>query len=117
MALIERIMRLKDDGTNDPNRRSSDRLSVNTFFSAMQEVIHGRMTAAEFRTGNAIRMTVDASGRSDNQDLNDIVALLPASGTIGRANFAAAIHSIFLLAEARFPGYTTPAQIRAKVGI
>lgn len=118
MALIERIMRYRnDDGTVAAEQRA-DAISVHGFFAACHEVIMGRMSGAELRAGFGIRNTLDASGRSDEQDLAAIVAAAPlAANVAGRAQYVESIHGIFILSEIQFPGYITPAQIRAKLGI
>jgi len=117
MALIERVMKLKNDGTADPLRRSMDAIPVHALYAAMLEVAAGRMTVASFKTVFNIGTAVDASGRSDQDDINALVAAMPAAGTVARALFIGSIHSVFILAERRIAGYNTPALVRSKLGI
>lgn len=117
MALIERIMRTDNDGNETVTRKRSDQIAVHLLYAAMLEVAAGRLTPAEFRTLFNISNVVEPSGRSDESDLTSIISRLPAAGTVARHLYIGSIHSIFILAEQRFPGYNTPALVRAKLGI
>jgi hypothetical protein len=115
-----------DDGSQPPNNRP-DKVQAHKFFAVIQEVLAGRETAARARDVHfAVRGTVDASGRSDLQDWNALIALLPPIAIPGsptplelvnRSNYVQSIHTIHLLGEVRADGYDTPAKIRAKLGI
>jgi hypothetical protein len=122
MALIERIMGIHDDGNYDPLNRGDEKIPVHSFYSSMQEVSAGRLPPAVFKSYFNIRTSVDASGKSDQEDLTNIVNTLPLPNTLQRAVYLNAIHSIFILSEGfhngvRMPGYTTPALVRSKLGI
>lgn len=118
MALVERLMGFNNDGTEDPKRRRGDNhIPVHLFYSGMLEVANGRLTPTQLRVMFAISSGVDESGRSDNQDLIALVALMPGPGTVARSVFIAGLHSCFILAEERMPGYETPAAVRLKLGI
>lgn len=117
MALIERIMRLNNDGSEDVLQSRTDLLPVHAFYAGMLEVAAGRMTPANFRAAFAISNVVEPSGKSDESDLVALIAAMPAAGTVARALFIGSIHSIFILAERRINGYHTAALVRAKLGI
>lgn len=117
MALIERIMRTNNDGTEDMLKSRVDNIPVHALYAGMLEVAAGRMTPTNFRTVFNISNVVEPSGRSDESDLAAILTLMPAAGTVARALFIGSIHSIFILAESRISGYHTPALVRAKLGI
>jgi hypothetical protein len=126
MALVERMAGWEDDGSEPANSRT-DKVQAHRFFALILEVIAGRETAARARDVHfAVRNTVDASGKSDLQDWNALVALLPPVSIPGsptalerilRQEYVQAIHTIHLLAEVRADGYDTPAKIRTKLGI
>jgi hypothetical protein len=101
MALVERLMHLD----TDPNRD----MAVHTFFAALNEVVAGRLTVNQVK--NYYAMTT-----ADNVDMDAIVADAP-SGDAARAMYLNSIHSVFILAEVRAPGYDTPTGVRSKLGI
>lgn len=103
-ALVERLMGV--DGF--------DKISVHAFFALNNERIHGRQTRAQ---------VISALGLAgDDITEYDALAALAPSGTTALAEaqkslFLGSVHSIFILAEERFPGYTTPAEVRSKLGL
>ena len=104
MALVERLMHWD----TEPIERY---IPVHDFFAAVSEIITGRLTSAQVQT--FLAMTA-----ADLVDWNAIVALLPPAAQVAnRSIFAHGIHSIFLLAEGRYPQYTTPTEVRLKLGI
>lgn len=104
MALVERLM---DWQLTDESRR----IPVHDFFAACQEIIAGRLTSAQVQT----YLAMDAA---DLADWNAVVATIPPQNqTANRALWVNGMHSIFLLAEGRVPGYSTPAEVRLKLGI
>lgn len=103
-ALVERLMGI--DGY--------EKIAVHTFFALNNERIHGRQTRAQ---------VIAALGLS-GEDITeyDALAALAPTGTTALAEaqkslFLGSVHSIFLLAEERVTGYTTPSEVRAKLGL
>lgn len=103
MALIERLM--------DWDVAGDRRIAVHSFFAACQEIVAGRLTSTQVQT----YLQMDAA---DLADWNAVVATMPAQNqTAARAQWVSSIHSVFILAEDRAPQYSTPAEVRAKLGI
>ncbi len=101
MALVERLMHLDSDPDRD--------IAVHTFFSAMVELAEGEITSAQVKS--FLNMTVE-----DEVDFDALVALAPASAA-ERSIYVNRIHAVFVLAEGRIAGYSTPAQVRSKLTI
>jgi hypothetical protein len=110
--LVERLMGLNADGTPmETAEQLAKKIGAHYFFAAVGEVVHGRLTAA------SVKSLFDMSS-AEQSELNALAALMPAAGNqVGRALFIESIHGVFMLAEGRFPGYSTPAEVRAKLGI
>lgn len=103
MALVERLMHV------DPVE--SRNISVHEFFASITELIYSKLTAAQIQNYYAM----DAS---DLVDWNALAAQIPAANqTAARALWAEHIHAAFILAERRVPTYSTPAEVRARLGI
>jgi len=112
MALIERLMGLADDGiTPDPENK----ISVHAFFAAQSEVIAERLTLSNIKAF----LEMDTACAAEY----DALAATAPTGTIAKAIaekalFIEKIHAIFILAEhGGIPGYSTPTEIRNKLGI
>jgi len=107
MALIERLMFHESEPSND-------HIDPALFFHAAIEVIVGNLTGAQVQGF----LNMDAG---DIADWNAMAALLPSGSTAlaiaTRLQMVTDWLAIFQLAGGRFPGYITPAQVRAKVGI
>lgn len=101
MALVERLMHLDPD--------ESRNMAVHTFFAALTEMANGKLTSAQIQT--YYNMTTE-----DLVDWNAVAALMP-SQVANKALFVEHIHAAFILAEDRVPTYTTPAEVRARLGI
>lgn len=103
MALIERLM-----GLEEP------KIPVHDFFAAQQEIMVGRLTVTAVK--NFLGMDAAAAAEYDA-----LIALSPAGNTaaqyFAKTNYVQAAHSVFILAEERYPGYDTPANVRAKLGL
>ena len=103
MALVDRLM-----GTEEP------KIAVHSFFAAQSEVIRGALTIAQVKTF----LNMDASAQAE-YDL--LVATAPtgttATALANKALFIEKMHAIFILAEDKIPGYSTPAEVRTKLGI
>jgi len=106
MALVERLMHLDPD----PARN----MSVHTFFAAITEVQAGQLTAAQVQT--YLAMTA-----ADIAEWDAIAALMPTGSTAtamaNKALWMSRVHAVFILAEQRAPLYSTPAEVRARLGI
>ena len=103
MALVERLMHIPaDDPANMP---------VHQFFASLTEMLSGRLTAAQIQ--NYYAMTAE-----DLADWDAMAALIPAANqTAARAMWLEHVHAAFILAEGRVPTYSTPAEVRARLGI
>lgn len=103
MALVERLM-----GLEEP------KIPVHDFFAAQSEVIAGRLTLAQIK--NFLNMDAAAQAEYDA-----IAATAPTGSSstalANKALFIEKIHAIFILAEETYPGYSTPAEVRTKLGI
>lgn len=103
-ALVERLMGI--DGF--------EKIEVHKFFALNNERIHGRQTRQN---------VIDALGLAgDDITEYDALAALAPSGTTALAEaqkslFLGSIHSILLLGEERVTGYSTPAEVRAQLGL
>jgi hypothetical protein len=111
MALVERLMGLAADGvTPDPDNK----IPVHSFFAAQGEVIAGRLTLLQVKTF----LTMDTATQAEYDTL---AATAPtgttAAAVANKAIFIEKIHGVFILAEGRYPGYSTPVEVRAKLGI
>lgn len=107
MALIERLMHHE----SEPRERY---IPVHAFFAACTEVIYGALTPAQVQA--ALSMTT-----ADLVDWNALAALFPtgtaALSVAQKALYLNRLHGVFILAEKRYAGYSTPAEVRAKLGI
>lgn len=103
MALVERLMALE-----------TPRIPVHHFFAAAHEIIVGRLTVAQVKTA----LVMDAAAQSE---MDALVALAPtgtsATALANKALWVNGVHSVFMLAEGRYQGYDTPANVRAKLGL
>jgi hypothetical protein len=109
MALIERLMNVSTDDT--PGNR---RIPVHDFFAAQSEVMAGKITVAQVKSF----LNMDSATATEYDAL---VATAPtgtsAAALANKALFVNGVHSKFILAEKRYPGYSTPAELRANLGI
>lgn len=103
MPLVECLMKLE-----------TPHIAVHTFFAANHERIEGRLTrqnVIDFFGMNAATIA----------EYDALAALAPtgtsALATAQKAMFVEKIHAVLLLAGAPFPGYHTPAAVRAKLGL
>ncbi len=109
--LVNRLMGLADDGITPDH---DNKIPVHAFFAAQSEVIRGALTVAQVKTF----LNMDAATQAEYDTL---VATAPTGNTAtalaNKALFIEKIHSIFILAEKRYPQYSTPDEVRAKLGI
>jgi len=118
MALIERLMGLDSDGVSTAPDESEDptraKIAVHDFFAAQSEIIAGRLTLAQVK--NYLQMDTESQAEYDA-----LAATAPIGTTAlamaNKALFIEKIHGVFILAESRYPGYSTPAEVRSKLEI
>lgn len=108
-ALIERLMGLADDGVTP-----SANLSVHLFFAANQERIGGALSRED------VINILGLSG-AEITEYDALVALAPtgtaALNVAQKSMYLNKIHAVFILAEMKAPGYSTPAEVRARLGL
>lgn len=102
MALVERLM-------HDSSEPESDWIPVHDFFAACSEVERGALTIAQVKSF----LNMDAG---DEADFDAMVALVTGAAA-ARLAMIQRFHSVFILAESRYTGYATPANVRSKLGI
>ena len=115
MPLVERLMGLNANGTvptGDPDR---PKIPVYDFFAAANEIVAGAVTVANVKTA----FSMDTS---EQTEMDELVALAPTGSTAtalaNKALYVSAVHAVFILAEKRvYTGYTTPANIRTRLGL
>jgi len=111
MALIERLMGLAADGVTVD---LTTRIPVHSFFAGATLRVEGVISQAELV---ALFTLVSA----DMADLAALAALAPSGETAqliaNRVRYINMVHSVLMLAEARYVGFQTPAQVRTKLGI
>lgn len=104
MPLIERLMGIEPEV----------KIPVHAFFAANHQRIDGALTRQ-----NVIDLF--AMDADDVTEYDALAALAPtgstALATAQKAMFLEKVHSVLMLAEGRYPGYDTPAAVRAKLGI
>jgi len=103
MALVERLMNLE-----------TPRIPIHDFFAMQSEIIRGPLTVAVVKS----MLNMDTAAQVE-YDL--LVATAPtgisATELANKALFLHSQHSIFILAEGRYPGYSTPTEVRLQLGI
>lgn len=110
MALVERLMGLADDGVT---LAGAGKIPVHAFFAA----IHQRVDSALTRQQVLDLFVMQA----DDITEYDALAALAPSGTSAlavaqKSMFIEKVHAVFILAEGRYTGYSTPALVRGKLG-
>jgi hypothetical protein len=101
MALVERLMHVDPDITRY--------IAVHEFFSSITEILYGNLTQVQVQ--NYYGMTA-----ADLVDWNALAAQFPST-TANKALYCEHIHAAFILAESRVPTYSTPAEVRTRLGI
>jgi len=114
VALIERLMHwgLFTLDTQPPTfEPRADWISVHQFFSAALEILMGNLTPTQVKTV----LSMDAG---DITDFDAMIANVNAQpDAAAKHRVIDQFHAVFLLAEARVNGYSTPANVRSKLGI
>ena len=103
MALIDRLMQLEEPS-----------IAVHHFFAACTEIVHGEVTVAQMKT--AFGMDQAAADEFDA-----LAALAPtgttALATAQKAMFLERVHAVLTLAEGRYATYSTPNEVRVRLGL
>ena len=103
-ALVERLM----------GWPGFQKIIVHEFYGLNNERIHGRQTRQN---------VIDALGLAgdDITEYDALAALAPTGSTAldiaQKSMYLITIHAIFLLGESRPPGYSTPSELRLKLGL
>jgi len=106
MALIDRLMGLAPDGvTPDPQGK----ISVHEFAAACFEVAFGPRTVAEMKS----YYTMSAE---DATELDALIAKVTGTDAI-KHRVIFMFEQVLILAESKVTGYTTPALVRARLGV
>lgn len=111
MALYPRLL-----GT-DPAR---PKIPVHAFQACICEWGRGKLNGT---TANAVIAAVSGVGldAGETTDATALVGTIPTGGTTAnqaaRANRLSEIDHVFLLADAKAPGYQTEAELRGKLGL
>jgi len=99
MALVERLM----GDLGEP------KIPVHDFFAANAQRIAAQLTRQQVL--DLFTMTA-----ADILEYDLLAALAPGAAA-AQALFIEKIHSVFILAESRYAGYSTPAEVRLKLGL
>ena len=102
MALVERLMHWP----SEPENRF---IPVHEFFAATGEIIAGALTVAQVKT--FLAMTP-----ADEVDFDALIALAPGTAA-AQGLYLHRVHGVFILAARTYPQYSTPAEVRGKLGI
>ena len=114
MALIERLMGLADDGSTQVGWPR--KIPVHAFFAANHERIEGRLTRQQV-------IDMFAMDAATIVEYDTLTATAPTGSnalqTALKSLFIEKIHAVLILANAkiRYAGYTTPAEVRVKLGL
>ena len=99
MALVERLM----GDLGEP------KIPVHDFFAANAQRIAAQLTRQQ---------VIDMFGMTAADILEyDLLAALAPGAQVGQALFIEKIHAVFILAESRYASYSTPTEVRLKLGI
>ena len=91
-----------------------EKIAVHTFFAVQHEFAESRMT----RQDVIDYLQLTPSDISEYDQLTGKRPVGPTALAMARKGmFTSTNHSVFLLAEVRAPGYSTPAEVRAKLGL
>jgi len=117
--LVERLMNLAPDGVSPAPDKTVDpvhsQITTHEWYSVNVEVLYGPRTVAEVKTFWQMNTAQQA-------EYDAIVALAPTGTTtvarLGRLEYIHRVHAVFMLGRGlKPPGYSTPAEIRARLGI
>lgn len=103
MALVERLM-----GLEEP------KIPIHSFFAAQSEVARGAITVQQVK--NFLNMDASAAAEYDA-----LIALYPSGSTtaaqLNQLRYINQMHAVFVLAEKKYPQYSTAAEVRSKLGL
>jgi hypothetical protein len=122
MAFIERACDFADDGDPTMPEGATMRIPPLHAYAALSDIANGSKTAAQAKAQGwahgspPMRSVADASGKSDQGDFDALVAVMPASPG-DKALWLHDVLSTLTQGQAKLPGFTTPALIRASLGI
>ena len=105
MALVDRLAGI----TDTPIPGGFKKLSISTFWASLYELAQGKVTQAQMVT----YFELDADEQVELQWLIDRYNVQPTAAA--KAKFVELMHVLFMLAEAQVPGYTTNAQLVARI--
>jgi hypothetical protein len=94
---------------HDSSESESRWIPVHDFFAAASEIERGALTSAQVKA--FWEMTA-----ADIADFDAMVALVTGAAA-PRLAMIQRFHAVFILAEGRYTGYNTPANVRSKIGI
>jgi hypothetical protein len=104
MALVERLM----------GDLGETKIPVHDFFAACSELLGGNLTVAQIKT--FLEMDIPTQVEFDA-----LVTLAPtgtnATAVANKSMYVNKMHAVFVLAESRYPQYSTPAEVRLKLGL
>ncbi len=101
MSLIDRLINTFPEGGNE-------KIAVHTFYAALGELKDGEVTKAQV----VAYFNLDAAAETELNALITKYQSLPAKN---REHFMEVFHRILMLARADVPGYTTKAEINARL--
>lgn len=115
MALYDRLL-----GRNDAGQPVLNRIPIHQFQSTIAEWARGRITGAQ---ANAIITALSGAALDAGEvtEATTLVNTVPTGATTAnkadRALRLQEIDHVLLLADAQSPGYTTPALVKARLGV
>ena len=116
MPLVERILNVADDGVSAPPSypHPGYRINSNMIYTIIVELMDGRRTVQQIK--DFFLMDTACAAEFDT-----LVATAPTGTTtaarLAKLEFINKVHSITMIAERRAPTYSTPAEVRTKLGI
>jgi hypothetical protein len=117
MSLVERLMHWGsyESDPEPPDHESRDRwISTHSWFAANHELLQGNLTIVQIKS--YLDMTSEEEAEYDLM-ITEVQNVTQANQRDATLRKVEQYHSIFLLALDRMPGYSTPALVRAKMGI
>lgn len=105
MALLNRLAGIPEPGYEENPRK----LAVSTFWSCLYELAQGKLTQQQI-------VNYFALDAGEQAELTWLIGRYNAQpNATAKSRFVELMHVIFMLAEAHVPGYTTNADIEARI--
>ncbi len=101
MGLIDRLISTFPEG-------GDEKIPVHTFYAALGELKDGEVTKAQVVSYFNLDTAAEA-------ELDALIAKYQSVAIAEREHFMEVVHRILLLARAEVPGYTTKAEINARL--